>query len=109
MTAQTIVNRRTVWWILAIIVLLALAVDAFWLEPSSIHLVDHKIELSSAGELHGLRVAVIADLHAGAPYINEEKVNRIVQLTLAAKPDMILLAGDTSRRAQSEGDIYQSK
>ena len=60
----------------------------------SIRLVKHEIELQSAGELHGLRIAVIADLHAGAPYIDEQKIHGIVNLTLAAKPDLILLAGD---------------
>jgi len=37
---------------------------------------------------------VIADLHAGSPYIDEAKIDRIVALTNEAAPDLILLAGD---------------
>ena len=44
--------------------------------------------------LKGLRIAVIADLHAGAPYIDTAKIDRVVALTNAARPDLILLAGD---------------
>jgi len=44
--------------------------------------------------LKGLKIAVIADLHAGSPYIDGEKLDRIVALTNAAKPDLILLTGD---------------
>jgi predicted MPP superfamily phosphohydrolase len=41
-----------------------------------------------------LRIAVIADLHGGSAFIDLEKVDRIVELTNAARPDLILLAGD---------------
>ena len=44
--------------------------------------------------LKGLKIAVIADLHAGSPYIDGDKIDRIVALTNAAKPDLILLTGD---------------
>ena len=37
---------------------------------------------------------MIGDLHAGAPYIDEAKIDRIVALTNAARPDLVLLAGD---------------
>jgi hypothetical protein len=37
---------------------------------------------------------VIADLHAGAPYIDEAKLDAVVAATQAARPDLILLAGD---------------
>jgi hypothetical protein len=41
-----------------------------------------------------LRIAVLADLHVGSPFNGLEKLNRIVELTIKAKPDLILLAGD---------------
>ena len=50
--------------------------------------------IKDAGALKGLHVAVIADLHAGAPFIDEGKVARVVDLTNSAHPDLILLAGD---------------
>lgn len=83
-----------VTWRILLVVLFALAIDAFWFEPSSIRLIKHEINVTSAKELRGLRIAVIADLHTGAPYIGEAKLRRIVHLVSSAKPDLILLAGD---------------
>jgi predicted MPP superfamily phosphohydrolase len=40
------------------------------------------------------RIAVISDLHGGAPYINEEKIDRVVALANRAQPDIVLLTGD---------------
>jgi predicted MPP superfamily phosphohydrolase len=76
----------------------ALGLYAFWIEPSSIRVVEHDIVLGKNHMPQALRppsrIAVIADLHAGSPYINEAKMDRIVALTNAAEPDLILLAGD---------------
>ncbi len=49
---------------------------------------------ADANPLKGLRIAVIADLHAGAAFINEAKLQDVVQKTNATQPDLILLAGD---------------
>jgi uncharacterized protein len=80
----------------ALLALVAFGVDAFWLEPASLHVVEHAIVLkrADAGDIGTLRIAVIGDLHAGSQYIDLEKVRRVVTLTNAAKPDLILLAGD---------------
>jgi hypothetical protein len=89
---------RTTWgfvWRALLLAIIVLSVDAFWFEPSSIRVVEHSVELGTrADPLHGLRIAVIADLHAGAPYIDESKVRQVVKLALAARPDLVLLAGD---------------
>lgn len=56
----------------------------------------HEQELRLASlppELDGLRVAVIADLHA-SPVNNMFYVREVVQRTNAAKPDLIVLPGD---------------
>ena len=37
---------------------------------------------------------MISDLHAGAPWIDEAKIDAVVARTNAARPDLILLAGD---------------
>jgi len=47
-----------------------------------------------APALKGLTIAVIADLHAGAPYIDAAKIDDVVARTNAGRPDLILLAGD---------------
>jgi predicted MPP superfamily phosphohydrolase len=44
--------------------------------------------------LDGLRVAVVSDLHTGAPHVGERKVERIVGKVNRAKPDLIALVGD---------------
>jgi len=72
---------------------LVLALDAFWWEPSSLRLVRYDVALD-APALKGLKIAVISDLHAGAPYISERKIDQVVALTNSAHPDLILLTGD---------------
>lgn len=68
-----------------------LALWAFWWEPSSLRVVEYVVD---APGLEGLRVAVLADLHIGSPYNGLEKLERIVEETNAAQPDLILLCGD---------------
>lgn len=41
-----------------------------------------------------LRIAVLADLHAGAPLMSAARVARIVAITQSLAPDMIVLLGD---------------
>jgi predicted MPP superfamily phosphohydrolase len=75
-------------------VVAALAVDAFWLEPSSLRLEQHDVAVPDAPVLKGLRIAVISDLHGGSNFIGGEKIDRVTRLTNAAHPDIILLTGD---------------
>lgn len=44
--------------------------------------------------LSGLRLAVIADLHAGAPQIDEERIERIVDRVNSERVDLVALLGD---------------
>ena len=44
--------------------------------------------------LDGLRVAVLSDLHTGAPWVDERKVARVVAKVNAARPDLVALVGD---------------
>ena len=71
----------------------ALALDGFWLEPSSLRLARYDIPLN-APLLKGLKIAVISDLHAGSPYIDAAKIDKVVAMTNAAEPDLVLLTGD---------------
>jgi len=83
-------------WLFLWLIAAALALYAFWIEPSGIRVVRHGIVLdrADAGDLAPLRIAVIGDLHAGAPYIDTDKMHRIVALTNGAGPDIVLLTGD---------------
>jgi predicted MPP superfamily phosphohydrolase len=44
--------------------------------------------------LDGLRIAVVSDLHTGAPHVDERKVERVVAKVNAAGPDIVALVGD---------------
>ena len=76
-----------------ILVALVLGLDAFWLEPTSLRLTRYEVALN-APDLEGLKIAVISDLHAGAPYITTAKIGQVVAMTNATHPDLILLTGD---------------
>jgi predicted MPP superfamily phosphohydrolase len=80
---------------LCLICVVVLGLWAFWLEPASLHNENHEISLPSwPAACDRIRVAVLADLHVGSPFNGIDKLERIVDLTLAAKPDLILLVGD---------------
>lgn len=74
---------------------LGLLAWAFWLEPDSLRVREHDLPLARwPAEQNGLRIALLSDIHAGAPYINAAKLQKIVRLTQESRPDLILLAGD---------------
>lgn len=41
-----------------------------------------------------MKIGVISDLHAGSPFIDEAKIERVVKAMNRQKPDIIVLAGD---------------
>jgi predicted MPP superfamily phosphohydrolase len=68
---------------------------AAWWEPASLRNEDHELALPGwPAACDGLRVAVLADLHVGSPWNGPDKLAEIVDLTLRARPDLVLLAGD---------------
>ncbi len=72
-----------------------IAAWAFWWEPSSLRVTQHAVELSRwPSNCDDLRIAVLADLHVGSPYIGLDSLSEIVTATRAAQPDLVLLAGD---------------
>jgi predicted MPP superfamily phosphohydrolase len=64
-------------------------------EPARLKLrrIDVPLERWPAA-LDGLRVAVISDLHAGAPHVDERKLERIVAKVNGVGPDLVALVGD---------------
>lgn len=87
-------TRSILKWILIsgfCALLVILGVQAFWLEPSSLN--ESQIEFKDwPGP--DLKIAFFSDLHAGAPYIDLLKIDRLVAAIMAHKPDMILIGGD---------------
>jgi predicted MPP superfamily phosphohydrolase len=53
--------------------------------------------------LDGLRVAVVSDLHTGAPWVHERKLARIVGKVSAHRPDLVALVGDYADPAVALG------
>lgn len=74
---------------------LLLALWAFVIEPS--RLIVHEKTIAMAAwpiSLNGLRIAALADVHAGSPFIDADKLRLIVERTNATRPDVIVLLGD---------------
>ncbi len=71
---------------------------AFWsilIEPNRLIVHQETIQIDNwPKELKGLRIALIADVHTGGPFINDQKLQQIVVLTNQQNPDLIILLGD---------------
>jgi uncharacterized protein len=68
---------------------------ALWQEPRSGRVRECEIVLGRwPAELDGLRAALVSDLHAGAPHVREERIERVVAAVNAQRPDLVLLLGD---------------
>lgn len=79
----------------ALVVAALLAAWAFWLEPAS--LAVRRVSLSVPGwraEHAGLKVALLTDLHVGAPHMSLGRLRRVVERTNAEAPDVVLITGD---------------
>lgn len=95
-------NRQILWRRrlrlgVGIFLLIALT-SAIWatlIEPNRLNVNQQTIQVHNWNpELSGLRVAVIGDIHTGAPFINDAKLDRLVQLTNESQPDLVVLLGD---------------
>jgi predicted MPP superfamily phosphohydrolase len=85
---------RTTLFVLLLLAL-ALGVWSVAVEPRQLRV--HEVSVAVPDwppTLAGLRVALLTDLHVGSPYIDLEKLARVVSLTNGAKPDLILILGD---------------
>ena len=81
--------------VVAVVVFAVLGAWAFWLEPSSFQLREHRLEIPNWPEnLAGLRIAALADIHVGSPFNGLDKLEQIVALTNQSNPDIIVLLGD---------------
>jgi uncharacterized protein len=68
---------------------------AGWIEPRRLVLRRRTLRLDPwPVAVDGLRVAVLADLHAGGPHMRLAHVERIARRLAAERPDLALLLGD---------------
>src|SRR5260370_28378244 len=82
---------------LGIVVLLILScvVWGVFIEPKSLIVRQGTIQMENwPKEFSGLRIALVADIHTGGPFIDDKKLKRIVELTNQQNPDLIVLLGD---------------
>jgi len=83
--------------VLLVLLLGVLAVGAWalWWEPGHVRVREVELAVPRWRPEHaGLRVAVLTDLHVGSPYHGIATLRRIVALTNAARPDLVLVPGD---------------
>jgi len=73
---------------------LSLFIWGFLIEPNRLIVHSETIVLSTVNQSRPLRIAAIGDIHAGSPFINTDKLKRIVELTNSQQPDLIVLLGD---------------
>lgn len=88
-------SKLRVALVVVLVVLTSLAAWAFWLEPSSI--IVRRVGLAVPGwraEHAGLKVALLTDLHVGAPHMGLAQLRRVVERTNAETPDVVLITGD---------------
>lgn len=96
--------RRVFRLVLLIILLtgIACAIWGFFVEPDRLLVHHDTIAIDSwPTELNGLRIAMIGDVHTDKKYINEAKLQQIVDLTNQQNPDLIVLLGDYNTGGRS--------
>lgn len=72
-----------------------LALWAFVIEPNRLVLRETQITLPAwPASFKGFRIAVISDLHGGAPHITSGKIRQVVEMTNTAQPDLVVMPGD---------------
>jgi predicted MPP superfamily phosphohydrolase len=78
-----------------LLLITACGVWGFLVEPNRliVHQDTNRID-TWPKELSGWRIAVISDIHTGAPFINDKKLQQIVNTTNAVNPDLVVLLGD---------------
>jgi uncharacterized protein len=71
---------------------------AFWatvVEPRRLRIREVEVEVEGwPAALADMRIALIADLHAGAPQVDERRVAQVVDAVNRAHPDLVALLGD---------------
>ncbi len=76
-----------------LVVMSASVLWGFWLEPASLRVQEVDLPLAWPSP-RPLRVAVLSDLHVGAPYHGVRRLRDTVARTNATRPDLIVLLGD---------------
>ncbi|HBB95407.1 MAG TPA: metallophosphoesterase [Blastocatellia bacterium] len=81
--------------LLTLLTILSCLVWGFFIEPNRLIVHQDTIQIENwPAELSGLRIALIGDIHTDNRFIDEKKLKKIVELTNAQNPDLVVLLGD---------------
>jgi predicted MPP superfamily phosphohydrolase len=84
--------------ILFAVVVLLIACLVFWgflIEPGRLVVREQAIQIDNwPHELDGLRIAILADIHADDWFIDDKKLRKIVERTNELQPELIVILGD---------------
>lgn len=88
-------SRRPRWLIGVTVALAGLGLWAIGIEPGRVAVRSSEIILPGwPPPLAGIRIAVLGDIHTGAPHVSPDKLRAIVGEVNAAAPDVVVLLGD---------------
>lgn len=74
---------------------LSLCIWGFMIEPNKLILRNETLAVPKWHKEHeNIKIAIIADLHAGSPFIDEKKLKKIVEITNSQNPEIVLILGD---------------
>ncbi|MBA2339268.1 MAG: metallophosphoesterase [Pyrinomonadaceae bacterium] len=95
MAASRKLNKKLIVLLALLLSGVALAAWAFLIEPSLITVSHHTIKIPRWQREHqNLKIAILTDLHVGAPHMNVGKLKQVVERTNAEAPDAIVILGD---------------
>jgi predicted MPP superfamily phosphohydrolase len=78
-----------------LIIFILLGVWTVFIEPNRLVVKQTSIQISDWPEgVSGLRIAVLSDIHAGSPFVDQNKLQTLVAVTDQQHPDLIVLLGD---------------
>lgn len=89
--AKIIIMTKQMMILIAIIIYILTV--GFLIEPKSLTVTSYKIECPS---MQGIKIAFLSDLHLGKT--DFERLDKIVSLTNAQKPDIVLLGGGYGKK-----------
>src|SRR5260370_17076567 len=87
-------SKKRIRITLGIVVLLILSclVWGVFIEPNHLIVRQETIQIENwPKEFSGLRIALVADIHTGGPFIDDKKLQRSAELTNHQNPNLIVL------------------
>jgi hypothetical protein len=88
------VSRRRSALVAVGLVLLGTGLWVFWIEPASLVVREHRIAVPGWPAGAPIRIALLSDLHVGSPHNGPGRLRAVVRRVNAARPQIVLLAGD---------------